>query len=103
GRELGPGTFGENLTVTGLPAPGIAIGSRLVFDEVVLEATAPRIPCSTLAARMGDAAFVKRFMQVERPGIYCRVVSPGRLQPGDSFEVRAFPGDPVTTVEMFRD
>lgn len=103
GRELGPGTFGENLTVTGLPAPGIAIGSRLVFDEVVLEATAPRIPCSTLAARMGDAAFVKRFMQVERPGIYCRVVSPGRLQPGDSFEVRAFQGDPVTTVEMFRD
>jgi MOSC domain-containing protein YiiM len=103
GRALGPGTFGENVTVAGLPAPGMAIGSRLAFEDVVLEASAPRIPCNTLAARMGDAAFVKRFMQVERPGIYCRVVNPGRLRVGEAFQVRPYQGEQVTTVEMFHD
>jgi MOSC domain-containing protein YiiM len=102
GRPLTPGTFGDNLTVSGLSAPGIAIGSRLELETVVLEATAPRIPCNTLATRMGDSAFVKRFMQAERPGVYCRVVTPGEVRAGERFAVRDYPGEPVTTVEMFR-
>lgn len=102
GTTLKPGTFGENLTVSGLAEPGIAIGSRLRFGTVVLEATAPRIPCNTLAARMGDVGFVKRFMQAGRPGIYCRVLTPGRLQAGEGFDVQPYQGAPVTTLEMFR-
>ena len=102
-RLLSPGTFGENLTVAGLPSPGAVIGSRLVFDNVVLEATAPRIPCNTFAARMNDTAFIKRFMRAGRPGFYCRVVTPGALIAGERFEVQEYAGDPVTTVEMFRD
>jgi len=101
GRTLGAGTFGENLTLAGLPAPGAAIGSRLIFDSVVLEATAPRIPCNTLATRMDDVGFVKRFMQAGRPGFYCRVIQPGWLRRGERFELQAYAGDPVTTVEMF--
>ena len=101
-RPLPPGTFGENLTVSGLPSPGAAIGSRLLFDTVVLEATAPRIPCNTLATRMNDITFVKHFMQAERPGIYCRVVQEGDLRVGESFEVEVYTGEPVTTVEVFR-
>lgn len=101
GRPLAPGTFGENLTLAGLPAPGVAIGSRLVFDAVVLEATAPRIPCNTLATRMEDTAFVKRFVQAARPGVYCRVIAPGELSAGEPFELVDYDGEPVTTVEMF--
>lgn len=103
GRRLEPGTFGENLTVAGLPEPGLAIGSRLRFETVVLEVTAPRIPCSTLAARMNDVGFVKRFLQAARPGIYFRVLTPGRLEVGERFTVEPHPGLQVTTVEMFRD
>ncbi|HEX7037552.1 MAG TPA: MOSC domain-containing protein [Pseudomonadales bacterium] len=103
GRPLDPGTFGENLTVAGLPDPGLAIGSRLRFETVVLEVTAPRIPCNTLAARMGDPGFVKRFMQAGRPGIYLRVRTPGRLTVGERFALEPYPGPQVTTVEMFRD
>ena len=102
GRTLAPGTFGENLTVSGLPSPGAAIGSRLVFGSVVIEATAPRIPCNTLATRMDDVGFVKRFMRAERPGFYCRVIRPGELRQGETFELQGYTGDPVTTVEMFR-
>lgn len=102
GISVAPGTFGENLTLSGLPAPALPIGSRLRFSSVVLEATAPRIPCNTLATRMNDVGFVKRFMQAERPGFYCRVVTPGELRVGEALELEAYAGELVTTVEMFR-
>src|SRR4051794_38830966 len=55
GEELAPATFGENLTVEGLRSAELRIGDRLeVGDSVVLEVTAPRIPCETLAGRMED-------------------------------------------------
>lgn len=101
GRPLCAGTFGENLTVTGLEAPGLAIGSRLRFDAVVLEVSAPRIPCNTLATRLDDTGFIKRFMGAARPGFYCRVLTPGVLCAGERFAVAAYGGAPVTTVEMF--
>ncbi|MGD8417378.1 MAG: MOSC domain-containing protein, partial [Pseudomonadales bacterium] len=65
-RPIAPGTFGENLTVSGLPSPDLPIGARLEFDQVLLEVTAPRIPCNTLAERMGDARFARAFVRAER-------------------------------------
>ena len=102
GHALAPGTFGENLTLRGLAGAGPAIGTRLAFDAVVLEVTAPRIPCATLAARMGDSQFVKRFLAAERPGFYCRVVTTGRIAAGESFTAEPPAGEPVTTLELFR-
>jgi len=106
GHVIEPGAFGDNLTLAGLPEPGAVIGSQLAFGpdsgSVVLEVTAPRIPCNTLAARMGDHAFVKRFVQAERPGLYCRVVRPGSLVTGAPFTVIPYTGDPVSTLEIFR-
>jgi MOSC domain-containing protein YiiM/predicted kinase len=102
GRTIAPGTFGDNLTIAGLPGPGAIIGSRLDFGEVVLEVTAPRIPCNTLAARMDDPTFAKRFMAADRPGIYCRVIRPGVLAAGARVTVAPFTGDPVSTLDIFR-
>lgn len=102
GRPVEPGTFGDNLTLAGLPDAGAVIGSRLDFGTVVLEITAPRIPCNTLAARMGDPGFVKRFLAAERPGLYCRVIRPGPLHTGASFSCMPYEGDPVSTLDIFR-
>lgn len=102
GRPVEPGTFGDNLTVAGLPEPNVVIGSRLDFGSVVLEVTAPRIPCNTLAARMDDPGFVKRFVVAERPGLYCRVIRPGPLETGAAFTVIPFAGDRVSTLDVFR-
>ena len=77
GKELAPGTFGDNLTVSELESTPFNIGDRLHIGSVILEVSAPRIPCSTLAARMGDPQFVKKYRQAERPGLYCRVISRG--------------------------
>ncbi|MEQ8860717.1 MAG: MOSC domain-containing protein [Pseudomonadales bacterium] len=102
GKPVAPGTFGDNLTLAGLPAPALVIGCRLEFAELELEVTAPRIPCNTLAARMGDSGFVRRFIEAERPGIYCRVIRPGGVSVGEIFTLEDYPGAPVDTVELFR-
>lgn len=72
-----------------------------MIGNVVLEVTAPRIPCSKLAARMGDPQFVKHFRAAGRPGMYCRVIEPGTVSPGDPVTVQPFTGETVTIRELF--
>lgn len=102
-RELLPGTFGENLTVSALESATFSIGDRLHLAVVILEVTAPRIPCGTLAVRMGDPKFVKRFRQAVRPGLYCRVIQTGLIGVGEELRVEAYQGETISVVEMFRD
>lgn len=101
--ELAPGTFGENLTISGLESAPVSIGDYLHVGEVTLQVTAPRIPCATLAARMGDPGFVKRFRYGERPGLYCRVLREGSVRVGDKVRLEAYRGETVTALEMFRN
>ncbi len=103
GRTLVPGTFGDNLTLSGLASADFAIGDRLAVGDVVLEVTAPRIPCNTLARRMQDASFVKAFRDAERPGAYCRVLKEGEVAAGMEVARSPYAGKRVTTVGMFRD
>ncbi|HEY3311549.1 MAG TPA: MOSC domain-containing protein [Anaerolineales bacterium] len=101
-REFPPGTFGENLTVSGLESATFAIGDRLHAGEVILEVSAPRIPCSTLSSRMGDPQFVKRFRAAERPGLYCRVIRAGVLQVGEDVSVVESLQANVRLLDVFR-
>lgn len=103
GREILPGTFGENLTVTGLESAEARIGDRLHAGSVVLEVTAPRIPCVTLAVRMADPGFLKLFRRAERPGLYCRVVREGSVRAGDPVAHEPYRGATISAIEMFRD
>jgi MOSC domain-containing protein YiiM len=103
GGEIGPGAFGENLTVSELESAQFNIGDRLKIGSVILEVTAPRIPCGTLAARMADPKFVKRFRLAERPGLYCRVIREGAVRVGDEVSVERYAGETISIVEMFRD
>ncbi len=103
GGELRPGTFGENLTISGLESARFNIGDMLQVGEVILQVSAPRIPCSTFAARMGDARRVKKFRQAERPGLYCRVLQEGFLKTGDPVGFEAYQGETISLLEMYRD
>ena len=89
GRPLAPGTFGENLTIAGLESATLTVGDRLVTaGAVVLEVTSPRLPCATLAARMGDDDFIRRFRAGRRPGVYLRVLTPGTIAAGEAVTVQ---------------
>jgi len=103
GRDLAPGTFGENLTIAGLHSTDLNIGDMLHVGSVTLQVTAPRIPCVTLATRMGDPSFVKLFRQVERPGVYCRVLQKGLVSAGDEVTMERYSGETVSAIEMFRN
>jgi MOSC domain-containing protein YiiM len=103
GRELSAGTFGENLTIDKLESAYYSIGDRLHIGNAILEITAPRIPCVTLATRMEDPTFARRFREAERPGLYCRVIQEGTVEAGDSVSVEYYDGETVTILEMFRD
>jgi MOSC domain-containing protein YiiM len=100
GREFFPGLFGENLTIRDMPSD-MRIGDRLLIGEVVLEATAPRIPCGTFAARMQDSSFGLAFREAERPGIYFRVLNEGEVAAGDTVTFIENEESDVTILELF--
>jgi MOSC domain-containing protein YiiM len=108
-RELGeeldqpitPGSFGENLTVSGVAVNDARAGERWAIGSVVLEVTDPRIPCSTFAGFIGLRGWVRRFALAQRPGAYLRVITPGTLQAGHAIEVTAGPTDVPPIREVF--
>ena len=81
-----PGTFGENLTLSSFGPEPVRIGDRFRVGGALVEVTAPRIPCSVFATRMGEADWVKRFADARRPGLYVRVSEPGEVAAGDPVE-----------------
>ena len=87
GRELVPGTFGENLTTEGVDVSGALIGERWRVGTVELEVCQPRLPCAKLGIRLGDPMMVRRFGEARRPGAYLRIVREGELGAGDEIEV----------------
>ena len=81
-RDLPNGTFGENLTVSGLLEPGLHVGDVLSVGDAVLQVSQPRFPCYKLGIKIGDQRFVQRFQLSGRSGFYCRVLQEGLIAPG---------------------
>lgn len=103
GKELEPGTFGDNLTISDLESAQFNIGDYLHVGEVTLQVTAPRIPCDTFATRMGDPQWVKKFRHAERPGLYVRVIKEGTIKPGDPVTVEKYTKETISLLKMYRD
>jgi MOSC domain-containing protein YiiM len=103
GREIEPGTFGDNLTISELESAQFNIGDYLHIGGVTLQVTAPRIPCATFAARMEDPLWVKKFRRAERPGLYCRVTREGLVSAGDSVSIENYSGETLSILQMYRD
>lgn len=100
-RPLANGVFGENITVQWMTCERFAIGDRLQIGATVLEVSCPRIPCHKLSTVMADAQFAKTFRRAARPGIYCRVVTPGRIAVDDPLVHEPYTGDRITIRESF--
>ena len=103
GRPLPNGVFGENLTTEGADANGALIGERWrIGPDLILEVSAPRIPCGTFQGWLAQAGWVKRFVLAAMPGPYFRVIEPGEIQAGDPIEVVHRPDHDVTVAVSFR-
>jgi MOSC domain-containing protein YiiM len=95
-EALEAGTFGENLTVSGLDLNAAKVGERWRVGSALLEVSEPRFPCFKLGIRMGDPTFLKRFAAARRPGAYLRIAEEGELGAGDEIEVVDRPRHRVT-------
>ena len=96
GRELEPGNFGENLTLSGVDVTATVVGERWRVGSAVLEVSEPRFPCFKLGLRMGDPGFLKRFAAARRPGTYLRIAEAGEIGAGDPIERITRPGGGIT-------
>ncbi|WP_181139885.1 MOSC domain-containing protein [Streptomyces sp. Ru71] len=102
GRDLAPGTFGENLTVDGPADDEVMVGDELRIGEVLLRVTQPRIPCRKMAVRLGEEDIPARYLSSGRVGFFCRVVEPGLIRAGDKIEVVHRSQDGVSVAELAR-
>ena len=101
GKTLLPGTFGENITLSGFSEQALVIGDRLKINDVVLEISAPRTPCFKLSARMEDPQFIIKFVKALRPGVYARVINEGELDVGDDVTFIKTDDDYATINDVF--
>ncbi len=101
GREMTPGSAGENLSLAGCDASGSVIGQRWRVGGAVLRVTGPRIPCRVFAGFWDVGDLVKRFTAAGRPGAYLAVEERGEIRAGDRVEVVHTPAHGVTVADYF--
>jgi len=88
--------MGENLTTADVDVTNAVIGERWRIGTVVLEVTAPRVPCFKLGIKMGDGRFPIHFAAAGRPGAYLRIIEQGELGAGDVVTITDVPDHDVT-------
>ncbi|MGX4677332.1 MOSC domain-containing protein [SAR92 clade bacterium H246] len=103
GKEtLPPGSFGENLTLSGLDESQVHIGDQFIIGECILEVSQPRVPCFKLGIAMGNKKMPKLFIESNRTGIYFRVVKEGLIAKGDAVEHIPAQENLITVQSLFR-
>jgi ferredoxin-NADP reductase/MOSC domain-containing protein YiiM len=91
--DLSYGSFGENLTVDGLPDSDVCIGDRYRVGEAEFEVTQPRVTCYRVGMRLGVPEMAELLVGQHRPGFYMRVIREGHIEAGDPIvKTRTGPG-----------
>lgn len=86
GREdIGPASFGENLTLRSIDEREVHIGDVFRCGGARLQVTQPREPCWKLAMKLETPTLPKRVLASGRTGFYLRVLEPGAIEAGDDF------------------
>jgi MOSC domain-containing protein YiiM len=86
-QELGPGAFGENLTVAGWLEQDVYIGDVWAWGDALLQVTQPRQPCYKLATYRRRFDLPKKLVTKGRSGWYLRVLQPGQVPVRGPIEV----------------
>jgi len=98
GRDLLPGTFGENFATEGLFESDVHIGDQFAIGlpreartdakgtaQVIV--TQPRLPCYKLGVRFEADDMVKKFLASRRTGFYVAVTREGQVAMGDEIKL----------------
>jgi MOSC domain-containing protein YiiM len=77
------GSFGENLTTSGLLENEVFLGDRYRIGTAEVVVTQPRLPCFKLNLKFGRDDMIKRFLHSGHTGFYFRVLLEGEVGAGD--------------------
>lgn len=103
GRPLKDGVFGENLTTLDVAVDEALIGEQWrVGEQLLLEVSCPRVPCSTFHGWMAENGWLATFTAAARPGAYLRVLEAGEIKANDPITVTHRPDHDVTVALTFR-
>ena len=100
GRDLQPGAFSENLTVSGAIETAVCVGDVFRIGGASVQISEPRMPCAKLAGKNDSKMLPKLIGNTGYTGFYMRVLSEGAVAAGDGFDlVRAHP-ERITIAEV---
>jgi len=100
--QMGPGGFGENLTIEGLDESTVCIGDVLEAGDVRFAVSQPRGPCANIARRWNVPDMVKRVTETGHTGWYLRVLREGTIERGVPVTLVERPRAELTVVRVFR-
>jgi MOSC domain-containing protein YiiM len=102
GRDLPPGSFGENFSTEGLLEDSVYLGDQFSVGSAEVVATQPRLPCYKLGIRFESDDMVRRFLLSARTGFYMAVTREGQVAAGAKIKLLARDPQAVPVSEVTR-
>jgi MOSC domain-containing protein YiiM len=100
GRELHPGAFSENLTVSGAIETEVCVGDVFRIGDATVQVSQPRMPCAKLAGKNGWKMLPKLIANTGYTGFYMRVLSEGLVAAGDGFDLERPHPEHITIADV---
>lgn len=100
--QLGPGSVGENWTLTNCTEADVAIGDIFQAGEAVVQVSAPRYPCTKQERKLKLPNFFNEVLTSQRTGFYLRVLTSGNVQMGDELRLLERP-NPIFTIQFINE
>jgi MOSC domain-containing protein YiiM len=95
-RRLGPGSVGENWTISGATEEQVCVGDVFAVGTAQVQVSAPRYPCNKQERKVQLPGFRRRTVETLRTGWYLRVLSTGIVQAGDELRLLKRPQPELT-------
>jgi MOSC domain-containing protein YiiM len=99
---MGPGGFGENLTVDGPDETGVCLGDIWETAGARFVVSQPRGPCAAISRRWNVPDLMQRAVESVRIGWYLRVAREGIVARGDALKLVERPHPEWTVARVFR-
>ncbi len=98
--DMGPGGFGENLTVADLSEATVCMGDVYAIGDALVQVTGPRYPCWKISQRWHLDDLTERVAATGRTGWYASVQREGQLVPGMPITLTERPYPDVTIARV---
>ena len=103
-RDVSPGGFGENLTVSGADETTTCVGDVYQVGDARIEVSGPREPCNNLVRRHRRKSLIEEVRATSRSGWYVRVLWEGWVEAGVPLALvdRPYPQWPIARAARVR-